>query len=210
MDSVFVFISTVLVWVMTPGIALFYGGLVRRKNVLSTAMYSFGAIAVVSILWIAAGYSLAFSTKGNAFIGGLNWLGLNGVGFHSNADYSSTIPHNLFMMFQLTFAVLTVAIISGGFVERMRFSAYLLFIVLWSLFVYSPVAHWVWGVGGWLRNLGTLDFAGGNVVHISSGVTALVMAIMLGKRKDLEESHQHNITLTVIGGGADLVRMVRI
>jgi ammonium transporter, Amt family len=200
MDSVFVFISTVLVWVMTPGIALFYGGLVRRKNVLSTAMYSFGAIAVVSILWIAAGYSLAFSTKGNAFIGGLNWLGLNGVGFHSNADYSSTIPHNLFMMFQLTFAVLTVAIISGGFVERMRFSAYLLFIVLWSLLVYSPVAHWVWGVGGWLRNLGTLDFAGGNVVHISSGVTALVMAIMLGKRKDLEESHQHNITLTVIGG----------
>jgi ammonium transporter, Amt family len=198
-DSVFVFISTLLVWIMTPGIALFYGGMVKSKNVLSTAMHSYMPIAFVSILWVLIGYSLSFSTGGNGFIGNLDWAGLKGVGFEPNADYSATIPHNLFMMFQMTFAVLTVAIISGGFAERMRFSAYIVFIIGWSILAYAPVAHWVWGVGGWLRELGALDFAGGNVVHISSGVTGLVLAILLGKRKDSESSSPHNLPLTFLG-----------
>jgi Amt family ammonium transporter len=199
-DTVFMFLSTILVWIMTPGIALFYGGMVKSKNVLSTAMYSFGSIAIVSIIWILFGYSLAFSTHGNSFIGGLDWAGLKGVTFKPNSDYSATIPHNLFMMYQLTFAVLTAALISGAFAERMRFSAFAIFTVLWSILVYSPVAHWVWGVGGWIRNLGALDFAGGNVVHISSGVTGLVLAIVLGKRKDKVTTVPHNLPLTILGG----------
>lgn len=198
-DSVFMFVATLLVWLMTPGIALFYGGMVKSKNVLSTAMHSYMPMALVSILWVLVGYSLSFSTGGNAFIGNLDWAGLNGVGFEPNEDYSATIPHNMFMMFQMTFAVLTVAIISGGFAERMRFSAFIIFIIAWSLLAYAPVAHWVWGVGGWLRELGALDFAGGNVVHISSGVTGLVLAIMLGKRKDVESSSPHNLPLTFLG-----------
>lgn len=198
--SAFMFVATLLVWIMTPGIALFYGGMVKSKNVLSTTMQSFSSIAIVSIIWIIAGYSLAFSTGGNALIGNLDWVGLKGVSFKPNPDYSSDIPHNLFMMFQLTFAILTVAIITGAFAERMRFSSYLIFITLWSLFVYSPVAHWVWGVGGWLRELGVLDFAGGNVVHISSGVTGLVLAIVLGKRKDAQNTTPHNLPLTIMGG----------
>ncbi|MGG1290886.1 ammonium transporter [Bacillus smithii] len=198
--SAFMFLATLLVWIMTPGIALFYGGMVKSKNVLSTTMQSFSSIAIVSIIWIIAGYSLAFSTGGNALIGNLDWAGLKGVSFKPNPDYSSDIPHNLFMMFQLTFAILTVAIITGAFAERMRFSSYLVFITLWSLFVYSPVAHWVWGVGGWLRELGVLDFAGGNVVHISSGVTGLVLAIILGKRKDAQNTTPHNLPLTIMGG----------
>jgi Amt family ammonium transporter len=198
--SAFMFLATLLVWIMTPGIALFYGGMVKSKNVLSTTMQSFSSIAIVSIIWIIAGYSLAFSTGGNALIGNLDWVGLKGVSFKPNPDYSSDIPHNLFMMFQLTFAILTVAIITGAFAERMRFSSYLVFITLWSLFVYSPVAHWVWGVGGWLRELGVLDFAGGNVVHISSGVTGLVLAIILGKRKDAQNTTPHNLPLTIMGG----------
>ncbi|MED1418711.1 ammonium transporter [Bacillus smithii] len=198
--SAFMFLATLLVWIMTPGIALFYGGMVKSKNVLSTTMQSFSSIAIVSIIWIIAGYSLAFSTGGNALIGNLDWAGLKGVSFKPNPDYSSDIPHNLFMMFQLTFAILTVAIITGAFAERMRFSSYLVFITLWSLFVYSPVAHWVWGVGGWLRELGVLDFAGGNVVHISSGVTGLVLAIVLGKRKDAQNTTPHNLPLTIMGG----------
>lgn len=197
--SAFMFLATLLVWIMTPGIALFYGGMVKSKNVLSTTMQSFSSIAIVSIIWIIAGYSLAFSTGGNALIGNLDWAGLKGVSFKPNPDYSSDIPHNLFMMFQLTFAILTVAIITGAFAERMRFSSYLIFITLWSLFVYSPVAHWVWGVGGWLRELGVLDFAGGNVVHISSGVTGLVLAIVLGKRKDAQNTTPHNLPLTIMG-----------
>lgn len=199
-DSVFMFLATILVWIMTPAIALFYGGLDKSKNVLSTAMYSVGSLGVVSILWVIAGYSLAFSTSGNALIGDFHWLGLNEVTFEPNSDYSATIPHSLFMMFQMTFAVLTVAIISGGFVGRMRFSAYLVFITIWSLLVYAPVAHWVWGVGGWLRELGTLDFAGGNVVHISSGVAGLVLAVVLGKRKDDRSEGKHNLMLVLLGG----------
>ncbi|WP_337050435.1 ammonium transporter [Priestia megaterium] len=199
-DSVFMFFSALLVWIMTPAIALFYGGMVRSKNMLSTAMYSVGSLAVISVLWIVAGYSLAFSTGGNAFIGNLDWVGLKGVGFTPNGDYSATIPHNMFMMFQLTFAVLTVAIISGAFAERMKFSAFILFAILWSLFVYAPVAHWVWGVGGWLRELGAIDFAGGNVVHISSGVAGLILALVVGKRKNADAVAPHNLPLTLLGG----------
>lgn len=199
-DSVFMFFSALLVWIMTPAVALFYGGMVRSKNMLSTAMYSVGSLAVISVLWIVAGYSLAFSTGGNAFIGNLDWVGLKGVGFTPNGDYSATIPHNMFMMFQLTFAVLTVAIISGAFAERMKFSAFILFAILWSLFVYAPVAHWVWGVGGWLRELGAIDFAGGNVVHISSGVAGLILALVVGKRKNADAAAPHNLPLTLLGG----------
>ncbi|MCQ6282585.1 ammonium transporter [Bacillus sp. EB600] len=199
-DSVFMFLSTILVWIMTPGIALFYGGMVKSKNVLSTAMYSFGSIAIVSIIWILFGYSLAFSLHGNAFIGALDWAELKGVTFKPITEYSATIPHNLFMMYQLNFAILTAALISGAFAERMRFSAFAIFTVLWSIFVYSPVAHWVWGVGGWIRNLGALDFAGGNVVHISSGVTGLVLAVVIGKRKDAISTTPHNLPLTILGG----------
>ncbi|MCY7862444.1 ammonium transporter [Bacillus haynesii] len=196
-DTVFMFFCALLVWLMTPGIALFYGGLVRSKNVLSTVMHSLSSIAIVSIIWILFGYSLAFA-PGNPLIGGLDWIGLQGVGFEPNADYSETIPHTLYMMFQLTFAVLTTAIISGSFAERMRFPAFILFSVLWAVFVYSPVAHWVWG-GGWLDELGAIDFAGGNVVHISSGVAGLVVAIVLGKRKNLSDTAPHNLLLTLLG-----------
>jgi ammonium transporter, Amt family len=195
-NSVFMFISTMLVWLMTPGIALFYGGMVKSKNVLSTAMHSYMPLAIVSILWVTVGYSLSFS-PGNSFIGGLDWIGLNNVGFEPG-PYSDTIPHSLFMMFQMTFAVLTVSIVAGGIAERMKFSAFLLFTILWSLIVYAPLAHWVWG-GGWLVELGALDFAGGNVVHISSGVAGLVLAIMLGKRKAANESSPHNLPLTFLG-----------
>lgn len=196
-DTVFMFFCALLVWLMTPGIALFYGGLVRSKNVLSTVMHSLSSISIVSIIWIFFGYSLAFA-PGNPLIGGLDWIGLQGVGFEPNADYSETIPHTLYMMFQLTFAVLTTAIISGSFAERMRFPAFILFSVLWAVFVYSPVAHWVWG-GGWLDELGAIDFAGGNVVHISSGVAGLVVAIVLGKRKNISDTAPHNLLLTLLG-----------
>jgi len=195
-DSVFMFVATMLVWLMTPGIALFYGGMVRSKNVLSTAMHSYMPMAVISLLWVVIGYSLAFS-PGNTFIGGLDWVGLKGVCFEPG-PYSDTIPHSLFMLFQMTFAVLTVSIIAGGIAERMKFSAFLIFSILWSLFVYAPVAHWVWG-GGWLHAIGTIDFAGGNVVHISSGVAGLVLAIMLGKRKESANSSPHNLPLTFLG-----------
>lgn len=196
-DTVFMFFCALLVWLMTPGIALFYGGLVRSKNVLSTVMHSLSSIAIVSIIWILFGYSLAFA-PGNPLIGGLDWIGLHGVGFEPNADYSETIPHTLYMMFHLTFAVLTTAIISGSFAERMRFPAFILFSVLWAVFVYSPVAHWVWG-GGWLDELGAIDFAGGNVVHISSGVAGLVVAIVLGKRRNMSDTAPHNLLLTLLG-----------
>ncbi|MCU4670447.1 ammonium transporter [Bacillus paralicheniformis] len=196
-DTVFMFFCALLVWLMTPGIALFYGGLVRSKNVLSTVMHSLSSIAIVSIIWILFGYSLAFA-PGNPLIGGWDWIGLQGIGFEPNADYSETIPHTLYMMFQLTFAVLTTAIISGSFAERMRFPAFILFSVLWAVFVYSPVAHWVWG-GGWLDELGAIDFAGGNVVHISSGVAGLVVAIVLGKRKNISDTAPHNLLLTLLG-----------
>ncbi|MCC2497531.1 ammonium transporter [Bacillus paranthracis] len=200
-DTVFMFVATVMVMLMTPGLALFYGGMVRSKNVLSTTMHSYSAMAIVSIQWIVIGYSLSFGPDWHGLIGTFDWFGLNGVTYAPNPDYSSTIPHNLFMMFQLMFAILTPALISGAFAERMRFSAFLIFILLWTTIVYNPVAHWVWGVGGWLRELGTLDFAGGNVVHITSGVAGLVLAIFLGKRKNINGSSPHHLPFTMLGAG---------
>lgn len=200
-DTVFLFLATVMVMIMTPGLALFYGGMVRSKNVLSTTMHSYSAMAIVSIQWIFIGYSLSFGPDWNGVIGTLDWFGLQNVTYAPNTDYSATIPHNLFMMFQLMFAILTPALISGAFAERMRFSAFLIFILLWTTIVYNPVAHWVWGVGGWLRELGALDFAGGNVVHITSGVAGLVLAIFLGKRKDVNGSSPHHLPFTLLGAG---------
>ncbi|MEK4889746.1 ammonium transporter [Bacillus sp. FSL M7-0996] len=200
-DTVFMFVTTVMVMLMTPGLALFYGGMVRSKNVLSTTMHSYSAMAIVSIQWIVIGYSLSFGPDWHGLISNLDWFALNGVTYAPNPDYSSTIPHNLFMMFQLMFAILTPALISGAFAERMRFSAFLIFILLWTTIVYNPVAHWVWGVGGWLRELGALDFAGGNVVHITSGVAGLVLAIFLGKRKNISGTSPHHLPFTMLGAG---------
>ena len=200
-DTTWMLVSTAFVMLMTPGLALFYGGMVRRKNVLGTIMQSFIALGVITVVWVLWGYSLAFSPSSNGFIGGLEWLGLQGVGLTPNPDYAGTIPHQLFMLFQMMFAIITPALITGAVAERMKFSAYLLFLVLWSTLVYVPLAHWVWGVGGWIRNLGALDFAGGLVVHVSSGVSALAAAFILGKRKgyDTELSPPHNMTMTVLG-----------
>ena len=187
---------------MTPGLALFYGGMVRSKNVLNVLMQSFIAMGLVTVIWVAAGYSLAFS-KGTPFIGGLTWLGLSGVGQEPNAFYGATVPHQAFMVFQMMFAIITPALISGAIAERMKFSAYVVFIGLWSLLIYAPLAHMVWGEGGYLRDLGALDFAGGTVVHISSGISALVLAILLGKRRTRpgEDSRPHNLPMTLIGTG---------
>ncbi|WP_416828712.1 ammonium transporter [Ectobacillus polymachus] len=198
-DTVFMFVSTILVMLMTPGLALYYGGMVRGKNVLSTTMHSYSALAIISVQWILFGYSLAFGTDWHGLIGGFNFVGLNGVGFNPNADYSATIPHGLFMLFQLMFAIITPALISGAFAERMKFGPFVAFTFLWATFVYDPLAHWVWGAGGWLHNLGALDFAGGTVVHISSGVSGLVLAILLGKRKELNTIAPHNLPTTVLG-----------
>lgn len=199
-DTAWILTSSALVLAMTaPGLALFYGGMVRGKNVLSTMMHSFISLCVVSVVWVLWGYSLAFSTDISGIIGGLEWFGLNGVG-PEPGPAASTIPHLAFMVFQLMFAVITVALITGSIAERMKFSAFLLFIVLWSTFIYSPLAHWVWG-GGWLGELGALDFAGGTVVHISSGVAALVCALVLGKRHGYgkETMAPHNLPFTVVG-----------
>ncbi|MDF2608203.1 MAG: ammonium transporter, partial [Bacillales bacterium] len=171
------------------------------KNILSTTMHSYTTMMIVSVQWILIGYSLAFGPDMFGFIGNLDWAGLKGVGFEPNPDYSSTLPHNLFMMFQLMFAILTPAIISGAYAERMKFSAFIIFTLLWTTFIYDPVAHWVWGVGGWLRELGALDFAGGNVVHITSGVSGLVIAVMLGKRKSGGVSTPHSLPFTILGAG---------
>lgn len=202
-DTAFILISTALVFLMTPGLALFYGGMVRKKNVLSTLMHSWIVIGIISLQWILVGYTLAFGPDYHGIIGSLNWLGLNGVGVDPNADYAATIPAIVFMAFQMMFAVITPALISGSIAERMRFSAFVVFVLLWATFVYDPLAHWVWGVGGFLRTLGALDFAGGNVVHISSGYSALVAAILLGKRKGLgkESMAPHHIPMTVLGAG---------
>lgn len=196
-DTAWILVSTALVLLMTiPGLALFYGGMVRKKNVLSTMAHSFVAAAVVSIVWVALGYSLAFG-EGNAFIGNLDKLMLSGI---TTQALTGTIPEILFVIFQMTFAIITVAIISGSIAERMKFSAFVAFIAIWVVVVYAPITHWVWG-GGWLYNDGALDFAGGTVVHINSGVAGLVAAYMLGKRMGLgrESMAPHNLTLTVIG-----------
>ena len=200
-DSVFVFICTALVFFMTPALALFYGGMVRSKNVLSTSMHSYAMFAIVSVQWVVVGYSLAFGNNIGGIIGGLQNAFMNGIGFDPNPIYSATIPGSLFFMFQLMFAIITPALISGAFAERIKFSSFLVFITAWVFLVYDPVAHWVWGDGGWLRNLGALDFAGGNVVHITSGVTGLVAAIYLGKRKNRSAARPHNIPLSILGVG---------
>ncbi|MBF7692777.1 ammonium transporter [Acinetobacter pollinis] len=198
-DTAWVLISTALVLLMTiPGIALFYGGMVRKKNVLGIMAHSLMATALVSVVWVAVGYSLAFDA-GNAFIGGFSKAMLSGIGLDT---LQGTIPEVLFVIFQMTFAIITVAIISGSVAERMKFGAFVAFTTLWILIVYAPIAHWVWG-GGWLAADGALDFAGGTVVHINSGVAGLVAAYMLGKRVGFgkESMAPHNLTLTVIGAG---------
>lgn len=202
-DTTFILLSSALVMLMTPALALFYGGMVRKKNVLSTIMQSFIIIAIVSVQWVLFGYTLAFGPDKAHLLGGLDWLGLTGVGADPNADYAATIPHQAFMVFQLMFAIITVALITGSFAERLRFPAFLLFTVLWTSLIYDPLAHWVWGVNGWIRNLGALDFAGGTVVHISSGVSGLVAALVLGKRKGhgTEPMLPHHIPMAVLGAG---------
>jgi Amt family ammonium transporter len=204
-DTAWVLTSTALVMLMTPGLALFYGGLVRRKNVLSTIMHSVFILALVSVTWVLFGFTLAFGKDVNGWgiIGGLDYIGLHGVGKEPLAQYAPNIPGSAYMAFQMMFAVITPALITGAFAERKRFKAFVLFSLLWTLLVYSPIAHWVWGEGGWLRGLGAIDFAGGTVVHISSGVAALVAALVLGPRvkRESERFEPHDVRLTVIGAG---------
>jgi Amt family ammonium transporter len=202
-DTAWVLISSALVLAMiVPGLALFYGGLVRSKNVLGTIMHSFVTLCLVSLLWIFAGYSLAFGPDVKGVIGSLNWAGLQGVGLAPHAAYGPTIPHQAFMLFQMMFAAITPALITGAFAERMKFSALVIFTALWSLFVYCPVAHWLWG-GGWLAALGALDFAGGAVVHISSGISALVCVLVLGARQGYGVDYMapHNLPMVLLGTG---------
>ncbi|MDP2911232.1 MAG: ammonium transporter [Candidatus Omnitrophota bacterium] len=200
-DTAFVLISAALVMLMTPALAFFYGGIVRRKNILSILMQCMITLCFISIQWVIFGYSLSFA-PGNAVLGSLKWFGLNGVGFEPYADYAGTVPHQAFMIFQAMFAIITPALIIGAFAERMKFSGFVVFILLWTTLVYDPVAHWVWGIGGWLRNLGVLDFAGGAVVHINAGIAALVTALLIGKRKVLERSPApHNLPFVVLGAG---------
>lgn len=200
-DTAWMLISSALVMLMTPGLALFYGGMVRSKNVLGTIMQSFIALGVITIQWVLYGYSLAFGPDIGHVIGSLRWIGLSGVGLDPNPEYAATVPHQAFMIFQMMFAVITPALITGAFAERLKFKTYLIFLVLWATLVYDPLAHWVWGTGGWIRNLGALDFAGGLVVHISSGIAALAAALVVGKRKNYgdEAMPPHNLTLTLLG-----------
>ena len=202
-DTAWVLMASALVLLMTiPGLAFFYGGLVRRKNVLSILMQCFVIVCVISLQWMLFGYSLAFGPSIHGIIGNLDWIGLSGVGALPNPDYSKTIPHSVFMIFQAMFAIITPALIIGAYAERVKFSAFLIFTILWATFVYDPLAHWVWNPGGWLRALGGLDFAGGIVVHVSSGVSALILAILLGKRVGYNHKpiRPHNLPFTVLGG----------
>ena len=200
-DTAFVLVSAALVMFMTPGLALFYGGMVRTKNVLATIMQSFIIIGLVTVIWVLWGYSLAFGPDVGGVVGNLSWFALKGVGLTPSPDYASTVPHQAFMIFQGMFAIITPALITGAFAERMKFSTLLVFIALWSTLVYSPLAHWVWGSGGWLGKLGALDFAGGTVVHISSGVSALAAILVISKRKGYgkEQFIPHNLPMTITG-----------
>jgi Amt family ammonium transporter len=201
-DTAWMLTSAALVLLMTiPGLFLFYGGLVRAKNTLGTMMHSFFIVALISIQWVLWGYSLAFGPDKGGIIGSLAWFGLKGVGAEPNPEYAATIPQQVFMIYQLMFAIITPALITGAFAERAKFSTFIIFMLLWATFIYDPLAHWVWGVGGWLRKLGALDFAGGTVVHISSGVSALAAAIMFGKRIGYgrEAMPPHNLPLSIIG-----------
>ena len=200
-DTAFMLIATAMVMLMTPGLALFYGGLVRSKNVLSTTMQSFLCLGIISIIWVAYGYSMAFGPDIGGFVGNLKYVGLKGV-TTGIGPYSDTIPDLLFCAFQMMFAIITPALITGAYAERMKFTAFVAFTILWSTFVYFPVCHWVWG-GGWLGEIGALDFAGGTVIHINSGAAALVACIVLGKRKGWgrEAMHPHNLPMTILGAG---------
>jgi Amt family ammonium transporter len=202
-DTVWILISAALVMLMTPGLALFYGGMVRRKNILSTLMMSFTCLGLVGLLWVLYGYSLSFGSDQGGFIGGFNFIGLNNVGQEPSPVYATTVPQLAFMVFQAMFAVITVALITGAVVERIKFGGLLLFSALWMTLVYCPVAHWVWGSGGWLAKLGVLDFAGGSVVHINAGVSALALALLLGKRRGFpaDAMEPNNIPLVVLGAG---------
>ncbi|MBI4216586.1 MAG: ammonium transporter [Chloroflexi bacterium] len=199
-DTAWVLISSALVLLMTPALGFFYGGMVRRKNALSTIMQSFIIVALISVQWVLWGYSLAFGPDIGGLIGSLGWFGLKGVGAEPG-PYAATIPHQAFMIFQAMFAIITPALITGAFAERIKFKSMLIFIVLWATLVYDPLAHWVWGNGGWLRNLGAMDFAGGTVVHISSGFAALAAALVLGPRvgRGKEPMEPHDITIVVLG-----------
>ncbi len=202
-DVSWLLISSALVMLMIPGVALFYGGLVRRKNVVSTMMMSFAPLGAVGLLWVLYGYSLSFGSDRAGFIGGLDFVALNHVGQSSSLVYATTVPHLAFMVFQAMFAVITVALISGAVIGRIKFSAFMLFSVLWFTIVYCPVAHWVWGDGGWLSRLGVLDFAGGIVVHINSGMSALALAMLLGPRKGFpdEVMEPYNVPIVLLGAG---------
>ncbi len=202
-DTAWLLVCCSLVLLMTPALALFYGGMVRRKNVLSTLTLSFAFMLLVGVQWVLYGYSLAFGPDIGGLIGGLNYLGLAGVGAAPNPDYAKTIPQGLFAAFQMMFAVITPALITGAFVERVRFKSFLLFGLIWVTLVYDPLAHWVWGKGGWLNSLGVLDFAGGTVVHVAAGYSALAFALVIGPRKGFGKfpMEPHNITLTLLGAG---------
>ncbi|HVK02449.1 MAG TPA: ammonium transporter [Armatimonadaceae bacterium] len=201
-NTAWILASAALVLLMTPGLALFYGGMVRAKNLLNMLMQSFVAMAVITVLWVLVGYSLSFAGSAPVF-GTFEWVGLSGVGQAPDDFYATSIPHQLFMVYQMMFAIITPALISGAVAERMKFSAYVIFMAIWSLVVYAPLAHMVWGEGGFLLGLGALDFAGGTVVHISSGISALVLAILLGKRKlsHNDDTRPHNLPMTLIGTG---------
>jgi ammonium transporter, Amt family len=200
-DTCWILISTALVMLMTPALALFYGGMVRSKNILATMMQSFVALGVITLLWVLYGYSLAFGPDVHHIIGNLDWAMLNHVGAEPYAFYSATIPHQLFMLFQMMFAVITPALITGAFAERFKFKTYLVFLVAWFTLVYCPIAHWVWGQGGWIRQMGGLDFAGGMVVHIASGMSALAATLIIGKRIGWKKTpiNPHNLSLTILG-----------
>jgi ammonium transporter, Amt family len=203
-NTAWMLISTALVMLMTPGLAFFYGGMVRRKNALSTIMMSFMTLGLIGVLWVLYGYSLAFGPSAGGIIGDLSWAALIGVGQEPSTIYATTVPHLAFMAFQMMFAIITVALITGAVVERMKFSSILVFAVVWFTLVYCPVAHWVWNVDGWLFKLGALDFAGGTVVHINAGVSALALAMLLGPRKGYQNGVTmggHNVPFVVIGAG---------
>jgi Amt family ammonium transporter len=202
-DTAWMLTSSALVLFMTPGLAFFYGGMVRNKNVVSTIMQSFIACAIVTLAWFAVGYSMAFGPTRNGFLGSFDWAFLSGVTTTPNGDYGATIPHSLFMVYQCMFAIITPALITGTIAERVTFKGYLVFLLGWSLFIYCPLAHWVWGVGGWLRGMGVLDFAGGYVVHLSAGSSALAAALVFGKRADYgtADTSPSSIPLIAIGTG---------
>ncbi len=202
-DTTWLLVSTAMVMLMTPGLAFFYGGMVRSRSVLNALMMSMVALGVITLQWVIIGYSLSFGTDIHHLIGGLNHLFLRGVGMEPSSTYATTVPQLAFMAFQMMFAIITPALISGAVVERMKFSTYVVFILLWSTLVYDPVCHWVWGNGGWLAKLGALDFAGGTVVHINAGISALAAALVLGRRKSFlkEPIMPNNVVLTAIGAG---------